>query len=392
MWQQMGREERRKMGIVLGMTLIYGCVLGSQFYVARLVNALGGSATHAGLLLILSVLPIFGVAVYGKRLNGCMSPSHMLRLGLACHALQLLLLGFASNLGVLVPAMLLSGFGYALSFATLLNGATAHVPGTYYAQGIAYMTLCSQLGIGLGSLISAMAEPTLGINGVFWAPLLLSLAGLVLAGRLPAAATGNAAPPSHQARPANPAGLRGKILEIFILMGVLGLTFGVPLQFVPMWLAKAPDMAFSPAYFLTTSFFTIMLTRLLFSHCLSGPHEFRVVAACFAIVVLAIAVLGLARTPAEFVACALAYGGAYSLLYPSCTAYLLQQADAVERAAWANWVLLAYEVGARCLPAIFGMIADHGGFPLTFLVLAAVIATAGAWHLMKRRQPIAVAV
>lgn len=297
MWQQMGREERRKMGIVLGMTLIYGCVLGSQFYVARLVNALGGSATHAGLLLILSVLPVFGVA-----------------------------------------------------------------------------------------------EPALGINGVFWLPMLLSLMGLVLAGRLPAAAAGNAAPSQHQARPANPVGLRGKILEIFILMGVLGLAFGVPLQFVPMWLAKAPDMTFSPAYFLTSSFFTIMLTRLLFSHCLSGRHESWVVTACFVVVTLAIAVLGQARTPAEFVACAIAYGGAYSLLYPSCTAYLLQQADAAERAAWSNWVLLAYEVGSRCLPAIFGMIADHGGFPLAFLVLAAVIATAGAWHVMKRRQPIAVPV
>ncbi|RJG01067.1 MFS transporter [Noviherbaspirillum sedimenti] len=397
MWQQMAHDERRKMAIVLGLTLIYGCVLGAQFYVARLVNALGGSATDAGLLLILSVLPVFGVALLGKRLTQTIPPPQMLRLGLACHALQLLLLGLASNLTLLLPAMLLSGFGYALSFVTLLNGATTIAPSTHYAQGIAYMTLCSQLGIGLGSLVSALTEPVLGTNGVFWVPMLLALIGLVLASRLPAAAAVlNAAPPAQARTPprARPGArswrtvLHGRMVEIFILMGMLGLAFGVPLQFVPMWLAKTPEMAFSPAYFLTTSFFTIMLTRLLFSQHLSGPRELHVVVACFVVLALAIAVLGQARTPAQFAACAIAYGGAYSLLYPSCTAYVLRQAEPAERGAWANWVLLAYELGTRVLPAAFGMVADHGGFPLSFLLLAGVVAAVSAWHVMKRRQAV----
>ncbi|WP_164932002.1 MFS transporter [Janthinobacterium sp. 17J80-10] len=388
MWQQMRREERLKMGIVLGMTLIYGCVLGSQFYVARLVNVLGGSATDAGLLLILSVLPVFGVAMLGRRLARRLPPPQMLSLGLACHALQLLLLAKASTLTMLLPAMLLSGFGYALSFATLLNGATSLAPGTHYAQSIAYMTLTSQMGIGLGSLLAALIEPALGTNGVFWIPMLLALTGMVLASRLPSAAAANAAAPPPPPLTGKIAKARNRSLmfEIFLLMGVLGLAFGVPLQFVPMWLARAPEMAFSPAYFLTTSFFTIMLTRLLFSHHLNGPREFGVVVACFVVLALSIAVLGQAHTPAQFVACAIAYGGAYSLMYPSCTAYVLGKADPAERGAWANWVLLAYEVGARCLPAAFGIIADQGGFPLTFLLLAAVVVAVAAWHVPRRRR------
>lgn len=386
MWQQMRREERLKIGIVLGMTLIYGCVLGAQFYVARLVNVLGGSATDAGLLLILSVLPVFGVALLGRRLARLLPPPQMLGLGLACHALQLLLLAKATNLAVLPPAMLLGGFGYALSFATLLNGATSLAPRTHYAQSIAYMTLTSQMGIGLGSLLAALIEPALGTSGVFWIPMLLALTGMVLASRLPSAAAEAPAPPAPPAS-GNGAKARNRSLmaEIFLLMGVLGLAFGVPLQFVPMWLAKAPDMAFSPAYFLTTSFFTIMLTRLLFSQHLNGPREFGVVIACFVVLALSIAVLGRAHTPWQFVACAIAYGGAYSLMYPSCTAYVLGKADPGERGTWANWVLLAYEVGARCLPAAFGIIADRGGFPLTFLLLAIVVAAVAVWHIPRRR-------
>lgn len=381
------------MGIVLGMSMIYGCVLGAQFYVARLVSGLGGSATDAGMLLILSVLPVFGVAMLGGRVARRIPPPQLLCLGLACHALQLLLLATASSLTMLVPAMLLSGFGYAFSFATLLNGATSLAPGTHYAQSIAYMTLSSQMGIGLGSLISALTEPALGTNGVFWVPMLLALTGMVLASRLPSAAVtrGAAQPSSAATGKIAQARSRSLMFEIFLLMGVLGLAFGVPLQFVPMWLAKAPDMDFSPAYFLTTSFFTIMLTRLLFSQHLSGPREFAVVVACFIVLALSIAVLGQAHTPAQFVACAIAYGGAYSLMYPSCTAYVLGKAAPADRGAWANWVLLAYEVGARCLPAAFGIVADHRGFPLTFLLLAAVVIAAAAWHVPRRRRLASVA-
>lgn len=393
MWQQMRREERLKMGIVLGMSMIYGCVLGAQFYVARLVNGLGGSATDAGMLLILSVLPVFGVAMLGGRVARRIPPPQLLCLGLACHALQLLLLAMASSLMMLVPAMLLGGFGYAFSFATLLNGATSLAPGTHYAQSIAYMTLSSQMGIGLGSLISALAEPALGTNGVFWVPMLLALTGMVLASRLPSATVTRLAaqPSSTETGKIVRARNRSLMFEIFLLMGVLGLAFGVPLQFVPMWLAKAPDMDFSPAYFLTTSFFTIMLTRLLFSQHLSGPREFAVVVTCFIVLALSIAVLGQAHTPVQFVACAITYGGAYSLMYPSCAAYVLGKAAPADRGTWANWVLLAYEVGARCLPAAFGIVADHQGFPLTFLLLAAVVIAAAAWHVPRRRQLASVA-
>ncbi|MGZ5819142.1 MAG: hypothetical protein ACXWJD_10390, partial [Burkholderiaceae bacterium] len=64
--------------------------------------------------------------------------------------------------------------------------------------------------------------------------------------------------------------------------------------------------------------------------------------------------------------------------------YLFKQVEPEDRGAWSNWVLLGYEVGSRCLPAVFGIVADLGGFPLTFKLLGVVIALVGIWHLVKR--------
>ncbi len=384
MWQQIDGATRRQLIFVLGLGVLYGCVLGAQFYVPRLVNGLGGTATIAGSLLMLSLLPVFAAAWFGKQISRRWSAPQVLRAGLACHAIQLLLLACAPSLWMLVPAMLFGGFGYALTFVNLLNGATALTPKAHYTQGISYLTLSTQLGIGLGSLLAAMTESGFGTQGIFWIPMALALIGIGGAYRLPAAT-------EDEPAPAQPIAVKGQgnLLEAFILMGMLGLAFGLPLQFVPMWLATSPATAFSPAYFLTTSFFTIMLTRLLFSHWLHGKRESRMVPVCFSLLALAIALLAQAGTPLQFAACAVVYGAAYSLLYPSCTAYLLKQVGAADRNGWSNWVLLGYEVGTRCLPAAFGLIADWGGFPLIFRLLAGLVAVVAVWHVMRRRQLLA---
>ncbi|MBS0308399.1 MAG: MFS transporter [Proteobacteria bacterium] len=392
MWQQLDRTQRRQSAALLGLSVMYGCVLGSQFYVARLVNVLGGSATTAGLLTMISLLPILLLALAGKAVAQRWSPRLRLRAGLACSALQLLLLAWAPKLDVLAPALLLSGFGYALCFPVLMNAAADLVPKAYYTQAISYLTLAVQMGVGLFSVMAAVVEPVAGTHSVFWIPLLLALVAQSMVGAVDnvvadqhavpvAARTSRTAHTSRALRPRLASGW-----EVVLLMGVLGLTFGLPLQFVPMWLAQSPTMHFSPAYFLTTSFFTIMATRLAFSHLLHGRREFRVLLVCFASVAFAVGILGNAHTPWQFVVCALAYGGTYSLLYPSCIAYLLQQVEPEQRGAWSNWVLLAYEAGSRCLPLLFGMLADHGGFPLSFRVLAVLIAIVGGWHLLKRMQ------
>jgi MFS family permease len=380
MWQLLNPIQRRQLATVLGLGLLYGFVLGSQFYVPRLVHLLDGSATIAGLLLALSLVPVFLVALYGRRIADRWTPQQVLRIGLVGHVGQLLLLAVAPNLWILIPAMILGGFGYGFSFAKLLNSATGLMPKTHYAQGIAYFSLAVQLGVGISSGIAAAVEPLTGTHGVFWIPFALAVIGVPLAVFLPQQEpTPNAAAATiiHGRK-------NGNMFEAMLLMGVLGLTFGLPLQFVPMWLSQSPSMSFSPGYFLTTSFFTIMMTRLLFGHLLSSRHEMRVVLVCFAIVSLAVAVLGQAHTPLQFVACAIAYGSAYSLIYPSCAAYLFKQVEPEHRGAWSNWVLLGYEVGSRCLPAIFGIVADLGGFPLTFKLLGVVIALVGIWHLAKR--------
>jgi MFS family permease len=386
MWEQLDRVMRRQLYIVLGLGLLYGCVLGAQFYVARLVHQLNGSATVAGLLLVMSLLPVLLVALYGRRIAARWSLRQQFSVGLVCHAVQMVLLAWSPHLMVLIPALLLSGFGYALCLGPLLTSATNTAPKTHYAQAIAFISLASQLGIGTSSMIASIVEPQFGTRGVFWLPLALALVGLCFCRYLPHArakaagadTSAEAAAPVHRPRPT------GSLVEVFILMAALGLTFGLPLQFVPMWLGASHEMSFSPGYFLTTTFFTIMMTRVLFSHWLNGEREQHVVMTCFTVVAIAIAVLGFAHSPLQFALCAIPYGAAYSLLYPSCMAYLIKQVDEADRGERSNWALLGYEIGTRCLPFLFGIIADQGGFPLTFQVLAILIAAAGVWHILKR--------
>lgn len=380
MWKEIDRSMRRQLFIVLGLGLLCGFVMGAQFYVARLVHQLNGGATVAGMLLVMSLLPVLLVALNGRRIAARWSLRQQLGTGLTCYAVQMVLLAWSPNLAALIPAMLLSGFGYAFAFGPLLTSATDAAPKAYYAQAISYISLAVQLGIGTSSIIAAIAEPRFGTRGVFWLPLAMALVGIYFCRYLPHAKALVADAATDDNKPRR----TGSMFEVFILMAILGLTFGLPLQFVPMWLGASRDLSFSPGYFLTTTFFTIMTTRMFFGHWLNGEREQHVVMTCFPVVVIAIALLGFAHSPLQFALCAIPYGAAYSLLYPSCMAYLIKQVEEADRAERSTWVLLAYEIGTRCLPFLFGIIADHGGFPLTFEILAVLVAAAGIWHVVKR--------
>lgn len=384
MWKEIDPGMRRQLFIVLGLGLLCGCVMGAQFYVTRLVHQLNGSATVAGTLLVMSLMPVLLVALFGRRIAARWTLRQQLRAGLLCYAAQMVLLAWSPHLAVLIPAMLLSGLGYALAFGPLLTAATDVAPKTHYAQAISYISLSVQLGIGTSSMIAAIAEPQFGTRGVFWLPFVMALVGMVFCRYLPHAKVLRADAEADAAADIKKPRHTGSMSEVFILMAILGLTFGLPLQFVPMWLGASRELSFSPGYFLTTTFFTIMAMRMFFGHWLNGEREQHVVMTCFTVVAIAIAVLGFAHSPLQFALCAVAYGAAYSLLYPSCCAYLIKQVDEADRGERSTWVLLAYEVGTRCLPFLFGIIADHGGFPLTFEILAVLIAAAGVWHVMKR--------
>ncbi|MGZ3159207.1 MAG: MFS transporter, partial [Burkholderiaceae bacterium] len=241
-----------------------------------------------------------------------------------------------------------------------------------------------QMGNGLGSLSASLLEPVLGIHHLFWAASAAALLGQVLIGFIRANQTDT--PPSMAA---DKIGMPVKeIARILVLFGALGLSFGVPLQFVPMWLVSVPPHSVlagvSPAYFLTTSFIAIMIGRLLFGHMLQGPRQNRIVAICFVVLCSTLLCLSSASGPWMLALIALAYGMSYSLLYPTGVAYILQRGVEADRVQRSTWLMLGFEFGTKLLPLVFAFIADQQGFSAVFRFLALVISLVGTWHVLDR--------
>ncbi|MGZ3159560.1 MAG: MFS transporter, partial [Burkholderiaceae bacterium] len=228
MWQSFQDGQKRSFLGVLGLALSYGMVLGHSFFLPRLVYKLGGSAADASSLIALSLVPVLIMATVGKRWIAAWSSSSVLRVGLAIAAFSYSLYTVVPTLAWMIPITILSAFGYAITFARLLVVATALVPRQHYGTGVAYVTVALQMGNGLGSLSASLLEPVLGIHHLFWAASGAALLGQVLIGFIRANQTD--IPPSMAA---DKIGMPVKeIARILVLFGALGLSFGVPLQFV----------------------------------------------------------------------------------------------------------------------------------------------------------------
>jgi predicted MFS family arabinose efflux permease len=384
MWQSLKNDQKRNFIGVLALALSYGMVLGHSFFLPRLVYKLGGSAADASGLIALSLVPVLIMATVGKRWIAAWSSSRVLRIGLALAAFSYSLYTVVPTLADMIPITILSAFGYAITFARLLVVATALVPRQHYGTGVAYVTVALQMGNGLGSLSASVLEPALGIHHVFWVAVGAALLGQVLIGFIRANQTDTVSvsvidkidiPTTEIAR-------------ILVLFGALGLSFGVPLQFVPMWLVSVPPHSvlagISPAYFLTTSFIAIMLSRVLFGHLLQGPRQSGMVMICFAVLCLTLLCLSSASGPWMLALIALAYGMSYSLLYPMGAAYVLQRGVESDRVQRSTWLMLGFEFGTKLLPLVFAFIADRQGFAAVFRFLAFVISLVGVWHVLER--------
>ena len=384
MWQSLGSEQKRSFLGVLGLALSYGMVLGHSFFLPRLVYSFGGSAANASGLIALSLVPVLIMATIGKRWIAAWASPRVLRVGLMLAAVSYALYTIVPTLSSMIPLTILSGFGYAITFARLLVVATALMPRQHYGTGVAYVTVALQMGNGLGSFSASVLEPVIGLHHVFWVAVAAALVGQILVSFIRVNQT-DAVPLAIADKVAMPA---KEIARILVLFGAFGLSFGVPLQFVPMWLASVSShsvlAAVSPAYFLTTSFIAIILSRLLFGHLLQGEGQGRIVFICFSVLCATLLCLSSASGPWELASIALAYGMSYSLLYPIGVAYVLQRGAEADRMQRSNWLLLGFEFGTKLLPLAFAFIADQYSFSMVFRCLALVVCLVGVWHVLER--------
>jgi predicted MFS family arabinose efflux permease len=384
MWHSLTKDQKRSFLGVLGLALSYGIVLGHSFFLPRLVYKLGGTAADASSLIALSLVPVLIMATIGKQWIAAWPSASVLRFGLMLAALSYAIYTVVPSLPAMIPMTILGGFGYAITFARLLVVATALMPRQHYGTGVAYVTVALQMGNGLGSLLASMLEPLVGIHHVFWGAVAAALAAQMLIGFIHVHRA-DGAPPVQGVKATMPV---AEIARILVLFCALGLSFGVPLQFVPMWLVSAPPHSLlagvSPAWFVTTSFVAIMISRILFGHLLQGPRQDRIVGICFSVLCITLFCLSDAAGPWALAMVALAYGMSYSLLYPTGVAYVLQRGSELDRAHRSTWLMLGFEFGTKLLPLVFAFIADRQGFAAVFRFLALVICLIGIWHVSDR--------
>jgi MFS family permease len=389
MWRALKSEQRRRFIEIVLLALCYGTVLGHTFFVPRLVHHLGGTTADASILAALSLIPILFLATAGKKWVASLSPAHVVRLGLAISTLAFMGYSAAPSVGVMMAIALLQGLGYGLTFSRLIVAATTAVPSAYYGAGVAYVTVALQIGNGLGSFVASLLEPVLGHHHLFWVAAALTVFAQLLAG-----CVGKSASVSPQTTEKLSGLPLTEILRIVVLLGVVGLAFSVPLQFVPQWLASvSPQSALhgvAPAYFISTSFMAIVFGRLAFGSLMHGARQVGLVAGCFAVLTLALIALAQAGSAANLAAVAFVYGVSYSALYPCAVAYALTRGDESSKPQRSAYLMLGFELGTKLLPLALAFIADHKGFPAVFYTLSATVLVAGCWHLYERLAGMAV--
>lgn len=375
-------------GALLVLAFLHATTIGILFYFPRFVVELGGSSTQAGTLAALALLPMLPGP--WSRWAERQPPLKLILWGLVVSSLSRWGIAQTEALTpLLVGWSLLTGIGFSWCFVPMLRLAHDIAPLARRGRAISWFVSTMQLGNAAGSFAGGWWVENGQFTQMFAvATVILLLAVLPLALlRKPVHAldmprtTAAEQPPLRES-------LRAGLPYILVMFAV-GMSFGLPLQFMPVHLAAlagSEGIMLSPAAFLATSFLAILGSRILLAHALDG--RWRQTLYWGALLVLGVALFALAevRSNSALTMVAIAYGLGYSLLFPVVTTQALAAATPEGRAAMSGQLTLGFEIGTRgaALPA--GMVADAWGFSALFIGLAVIVVLSTAlwgWKAMR---------
>ncbi len=160
-----------------------------------------------------------------------------------------------------------------------------------------------------------------------------------------------------------------------LMLVMLGCTFGISLQFMPIffdfmlkesWIT-AP---ISNMYFMTTTLITVAIVRLSLGRLSDGIHRDRMMNVCHVIMVLVLCGFAGIRSETSAFIAAVIFGLSYGLLYPAINTKLMGMAGKNERGKMSGWLAMFYEFGFRGLPMLLGSVVYYMSYVAMFYLLA----------------------
>lgn len=350
--------------LLLRCVTVFGAGVG--FYlplsVVPLLAAEAGSARFAGLATVALLLATVAGEVVTPRLAARVGYRWSLALGLTLLGAPTVLLAFAPGPGVILAVSAVRGVGFAI--CVVAGGAlTAQIiPPERCGEGLAVVGLVN----GTTSLVAlpagVWAAQNFGYAPVFLATAMTTLCTLVSVTSLPdrqtaETAAGHRAPPTGLGRPA-------------VIFGSATAAVGVLVTFLPLAadLAWAALLAQSAAATGASWIAGRVGDRV-------GPHRLLAPG-------LVVAALGMAAVAVTPVIGALVFGLGFGVLQNATLSLMYARAGAGgEMTVSAVWNI-AYDLGMAAGALGAGLIVGPVGYPMTFVLTAAVTAAA----LMVRRK------
>jgi predicted MFS family arabinose efflux permease len=354
--------------MLLGSTLL----MWSSFYFLLpvlplyVVQRLNGTAAQVGLqMTAVGILSVVGRLFCGWACDRWgRRPVQLIFLALFCVA------AFSYNLATTFGVLLLIRFLHGLPFGGSTTAgqvvASDLVPAARRGEGIGYYVSAGTVAMAIGPALALAILGPGDFNRLFVAAGLLAAAALVLAWLIRQPLVRNPQARFSLASLFERSVLGVSIVGLFIALGYSGIVTFVSLYAQELGVANAGV------------FFTLYAVGMLLIRPLAGRLYDRrgpglVMAGGLALLALSYLALALWRAAPGYLAAGLLFGLGYGAVIPTVQAMAVSVVPPERRGA-ANATLFAiFDVGMSIGPYVNGLLAEAGGYPMVYLVAAALL-------------------
>jgi MFS family permease len=343
-------------------------------------HTLGFNAVLAGLAVSLQYLATFASRPFAGRMVDTAGPKRSVIIGLAsCVMVGLLLIATgqlalalpefpAAALLTLLASRLVLGMAESLTATGSITWAIGQVGPTRTAQVISWNGIASYGGIAFGAPLGVVlaGKGAEGFTLLGLLPVLLGSLGLALATRR---------------RPIVPKpgerlpffAILGRVLPHGSALGLGSVGFGVIAAFIALFFASRSWPAngwASAASALSVFGLMFIAARLVFASAIGRLGGYRVGIASLAVETLGLLILWQSASPAQALCGAALTGAGFALVFPALGVEAVKRVGPENRGSALGAYSVFLDISLGLSGPVLGLIANHAGYAVLFLVAA----------------------